>query len=282
MGYLRILIYLAIFMIMVPVVGANEKEYKLSEEIRCNEAIPDDLQKFSEAISLKIKKANLQDRWDNYLKECTHFNNQEYLQVISSLGAEFNQAMTKVNECAKKTYERENQYSSDWLRDFLKEFGEEYVSQNIGNIKFVITSFWMTQGSGRCDAFEKEAIYKQIFFKEAIRQYARNFIKFNETLEADKREKIKGLISNSQSIIDDPDCLLGRIIARPRVHQYLYSMALQSRKDIDPKLIEFFSNHPFFCKPFDAMRAIRDLKKFEKLNNETEPLSGAKRREAYG
>lgn len=267
MRFLGILLCLSVFLFEIPAVEAKEinNEKRHQPDVICpNEMNYGDLEKSFEELCRQIKEAGLHDKWDNYLMKSSHFNHQEYWQVTSKLGGEFTRDMGKLNGCAKKVTEEEKQYSSEWLKDFIAQFGEEYAARNIDKIKFVITSFWIANGAGKCDAIEKEAIYKEIIYREALRQYAGAFIKFSETLDKDNQEKTKGLVSLSKAIMENPDNLIGRTIARPRVHQHLYSIALQSRKDLDPGLIEFFSKQPLFSKPFDAMRAIRDLRRFEK------------------
>ncbi|MEN6467171.1 MAG: hypothetical protein ABFD62_18510, partial [Syntrophaceae bacterium] len=99
-----------------------------------------DIQKFFEDLKREAKNAEIGDKWDNYLKERTTFNNQEHLMVIAKLGLEYAQSIGKLENCIAET-EKEYSYSSEWLKDLTKEFDEEYIARHLGNIKFVI---WCT------------------------------------------------------------------------------------------------------------------------------------------
>ncbi|MEN6467055.1 MAG: hypothetical protein ABFD62_17925, partial [Syntrophaceae bacterium] len=118
--------------------------------------------------------------------------------------------------------------------------------------------------TAKCEVFVKDAVYKEIFYTQELRHYAGLFVQFSETLDNATLEKIKGLVSYAKTMTQIPDNILGYIHAYPGVRNQLRLAALQTRKDIDPRLIEFFSKHPFFSKPFEPMKAIRDLKRFEK------------------
>jgi hypothetical protein len=223
------------------------------------------IQKFFKDLNREAKDAEIGDKWDNYLKEQTTFNNQEHLVVIAKLGAEFAQAMGKLEGCIAES-KKEYSYSSEWLKDFTKDFDEAYIARNLTNIKFVIwcTSLKFDVLTVQCEVFVKDAIYKEIFYIQELRDYAELFVKFSETLDKATLRKIKDLVSYAKTLTQIPDNILGYIHSYPGVRNNLRLAALQSRKDIDPRLIEFFSKHPFFSKPFEPMQAIRDLKTFEK------------------
>jgi hypothetical protein len=218
----------------------------------------EDLRKFAE-------DSRIQGRWDAYLKQQTLFTNQEHRLVILKLGEEFSQAIGKLEKC---TVEIKKEYNSGWLDDFLKEFDQEYISRNLNTIKFVLMCVSAkAETASICEPFVKDVIYREAFYFQELREYAGHLIKFSQTLDNDTQGKIKSLVEYAKSIKEIPDNIFGYMYAWPGVRNQLRMAALQDRKEIDPRLVEFFSKYPLFSKSFDLMRVVRDLKRFEKRND---------------
>jgi len=255
---MKILYFLTILMILVSAPAwAHDPSRDLSDP-------PDigNMPKFIEDIRKFAEDPKIQGKWDAYLKQHTLFTNQEHCQVILKLGEEFSQAIGKLENC---TVEIKKEYNSGWLDDFLKEFDQEYISRNLNAIKFVLMCVSAKADTASiCEPFVKDVMFKEAFYFQELREYAGHLIKFSQTLDNDTQGKIKNLLEYAKSIKEIPDNIFGYMYAWPGVRNYLRLIALQNRKEIDPRLVEFFSKYPLFSKSFDLMRVVRDLKRFEK------------------
>lgn len=226
-----------------------------------------EISKILEEINKAAIDSKIQEQWIDYLKTHSSFTDQEYRLAIMDLGIEFSHSVINLENCVADKREKEKYYPSNWLNDLINEFGEDYIAKNIYTVKFVAMTLGMINGANMCTSFEKDALYKEMRFREVLSQYTRNLAKFSETLDKESREKLKPNIEGAKAILNGPEGPLKMLVVDAGVKDYLQSIALKNRKGLDSKITDYLLKYPAFSKPFDVTRIYKDLKRFEKSDN---------------
>lgn len=200
-------------------------------------------------------------KWDKYIKERTHrFNNGDYQMAINELKFEYDESYKMLNSCIKITDKEAEKYSSTWLKDLQKQFSKKVIDTNIDHIKFIIIAIWMDKSHSSCEDESREALYREYLHLDAAKYYVKEYVEFSETLKAKDKDKIKATISIAKSYLENFEYPLQAILSDGGLKKALFSVSLKTRKDLNPQLIEFLTQHPFFQKPFAIVKTIEDLK----------------------
>ncbi len=209
-------------------------------------------------LELSDKEKDASNKWDNFLKERTHFSNNEYQMALRKLEFEFEQSYAKLDQCIRYADEERDKYSSSWLKDLQKRFGKEYVKKNIASIRFILLAL-PSNSFQPCKDDLKEAFYCEYRYLEAAKDYVHEFLEFSETLDKEGRIELGSRIMAGEAYIKSFKYPLHSTLSNEGSRDALYSIALKTRKKLDPRLIDFFTHHQFFRRPFALKQAIDDL-----------------------
>jgi hypothetical protein len=214
--------------------------------------------------ALEDEDAKLECLWDEYLKSHTHFDNHEYQKTCRQLGNKYAQSITKLGRCSEEMLEHGKEYSSEWLDDLIEQFGRPYVLENMGLIRLHLNYLYNRRAQNACEEFEKEAIYREYAYKAAFNKYFSLYLDFFEDL--DQEQKIQ--LNNRKAVAEELMGVLNKasitdIVSDGALRENLLAIAVKDRPGSNAKLTEFFLNHPFFSKPFDPMKCVKDLKKLD-------------------
>jgi hypothetical protein len=196
-------------------------------------------------------------KWENYLKESTWFDDKEHQMAIMQPGLEFAASVTSLNDCINNLEQNKKKNTSEWTKDFQKRFNQAYIKKNTDSIKFVMSCMYAKVNLKYCEEQKKEALYREIIYRQAFEDYIRHLQSFSETLDKKERNKIVERLAVAKTHLGGPPYPLQILLSSER--ERLFIIALNTRKDLDPVLIEFFLTHPFFQKPFDPIKAVTEL-----------------------
>ncbi len=225
--------------------------------------IKNDIKKTMAAFYFSADSKPIFDKLDAFLLAKRQFNNEEYMESIKGLGFDFAQSVKDVNVCMQTAMDCEKEYSAAWLKDFLKIFKKEEIRRNEPSIRMMVTAMWMKVHYNACKQFEKEALHKEMLYKQILKTYVKYFLEFSDTLDDKEKEIFKNRIAYAQYIHTLPERSLHELLADGGVYESLYNTAVTIRKDMDPKFLAFFSTYPFFSKPFDGSRVIDEIRKIK-------------------
>jgi hypothetical protein len=228
-----------------------------AEEMSQEEKTPEILKQlvFTEQESETAKK------WELYIKERTWFTDEEHHMAIIHSGLDFAASVSYLNDCIDKTEQNKKKYSSEWIKDFQKQFDQAYIKKNMDSITFAISCMYARDNLKCCEEQKKEALYREIIYRQAFEDYIRHLQLFSETLDMKERNKVDERLNVAKTYLDGPPYPLQVLLSPGRGR--LFTTALNTRKDLDPVLIDFFLSHPFFQEPFDPIKAIKDLEALE-------------------
>jgi hypothetical protein len=211
-----------------------------------------------------LKQFSLQDceyktakKWEKYLTEHTWFDDEIHLKAIMETGLKFASSLLILEDCMKEMEHRKDQSDSGWIQDFHKEFDTSYTMKNMDSIRFIITSLSARNEMNYCKEQKKEALYQEILYRQTLEDYLQLLQDFAATLDTKEREKIEARLKAADTFLQGPPYPLKVLLSPHR--QMLFPIALTSRKDLDPRLVEFFTQNAFFRKPFNPLKAVDDL-----------------------
>ena len=196
-------------------------------------------------------------KWEHYLKESTWFSDAEHQMAVIQQGFEFATSISSLSNCFVNMEQNEKNYSSEWVKDFQKKFDIAYIIKNFDSINFIISCMYARDNLKYCEEQKKEALYREIIYRQSIEDYMRHLRRFSESLKEKEQKKIAGRLSVANTYLEGPPYPL-QILLSPGSER-LFLIALKTRKNLDPRLVSFFSNHPFFQKPFNPMYVVGDL-----------------------
>jgi hypothetical protein len=196
-------------------------------------------------------------KWETYLKESTWFDDTEHQMAVIQPGFEFAAAVSSLSDCISNIENNESIYSSEWIKDFNKQFNAEYISKNFDSVKFIISCIHARNNLKYCEEQKKEALYREIIYRQAFEDYMRHLQSFSETLDTREQKKIVDRLTVAKTYLTGPPYPLQILLSSGR--ERLFAIAIKTRKELDPRLITFFSTHPLFKKPFNPIKAVKDL-----------------------
>lgn len=199
-------------------------------------------------------------KWEIFLKErAPRFNNKDYQAAIAKLKDDYDRSEAILNSCIKNSSKESKKYSSSWINDFKQRFDKKFVLKNFDSIRFVVSALWITNNASSCEEEVKEAIYREYRQLDAAKYYVKEYLEFCNTLNVDEKKKYSVSISAAESYLNNFEYPLQSILSDDGLKGTLFSVAMIKHKDLDPRLIDFFSTHPFFQKPFDPIKAVKEL-----------------------
>ena len=203
-------------------------------------------------------------KWDTYIRELTRrFGNNDYQMAIHKLKLEYDQSYVNLNTCIESTNKVSEQYSTSWTKDFQERFDREYIQKNLDAIRFVVQALAMRNNLASCNEQTKEALYREYRHLDAAQNYVKKFVDFTETLNKEEKKKIGTKIMAVESYLKSFEYPLQSTLSDEGLKDALFSIALKTRKESDPRLIDFFINHPLFMKPFALIKTLDDLKSLQ-------------------
>jgi len=197
-------------------------------------------------------------KWNCFIKSRTRFSNNEYLMVIRNFRDCFADSFSKFEQCVTTNDMKRNNYKTSWITDFQNQFGKEFIIKNRESIKFILLAL-PANGFQPCKDDLKEALYSEYLYLEAAKDYVREFKEFSDTLPETDKTKLKNRIVASTEYLTNFKYPLHATLSNDGLREALYATALKTRRDINPKLIDFFTQHSFFQQPFALLRALDDL-----------------------
>jgi len=208
-----------------------------------------------------LKQFSLQDcenetakKWEIYLTEHTWFDDEIHQKAIMEAGLKFASSLLILEDCTKEMERRKDQSDSEWIQDFRKEFDKSYKMKNMDSIRFIITCLSAKNDLNYCKEQKKEALYQEFLYRQALEDYLQLLQDFAATLDTKEREKIEARLQAAGAFLQGPPYPLQVLLSPHR--QLLFPIALASRKDLDPRLLDFFTRNAFFRKPFNPVKAI--------------------------
>ncbi|MBU1172369.1 MAG: hypothetical protein KKD44_22660 [Proteobacteria bacterium] len=105
-------------------------------------------------------------------------------------------------------------------------------------------------------------LFVEINFIKSLKEYLRFFSEFANTLEAADKDKIKRWISAADLFQGTIQYPMQEITTAGNIHMTLSIFGIQKPQDIPLDMIEFFDSSPYFSKPFNYVKSIRDLNQF--------------------
>jgi hypothetical protein len=226
--------------------------------------------KFSEAFETVLEQhaleedAEIEHLWNDYLKNTTQFDNNEFQKACKQLETRYQQSLFEIEVCYEKASEQEKQYSSQWVDDLTEQFGKAYVLKNMELIRFHVAYMYIRNGQNSCEEFKKEAIYREYPYKAASNEFISNYLDFLDSLD----EEIRIKLSERKEALEELKGLLNKVsiqellsVSSTEVRVSLFAEAVKERPESDAKLTDFFLQHPFFSKPFNGGSCLKDLKK---------------------
>ncbi len=98
---------------------------------------------------------------------------------------------------------------------------------------------------------------------DAAKIYVEDFVEFSKTLNKEEKKKLGDRVEAAEAYLKNFVYPLQGVWSNEGLRNFLFSVALKTRKDLDSKVIDFFSHHPAFmrqCLPMKAINALKDLK----------------------
>jgi len=108
-----------------------------------------------------------------------------------------------------------------------------------------------------CREQKKEALYREILYRQAFEDYLQHLQRFSETLDTKERKIVADRITVAKTFLEGPPYPLQLLLSPGK--ERLFVIAFKARKDLDPVLIDFFLTDLFFQKPFDPTKVVNDL-----------------------
>jgi hypothetical protein len=196
-------------------------------------------------------------KWELYLKESTWFNDEVHQLAIIQPGLQFASSVSALSDCLNSIEQNKKKYSSEWVKGFHKKFDNNYVKNNFDSIRFVISYVFARDVLKYCEEQKKEALYREIIYRQAFEDYIQHLQRFSETLDTKERKKVADRLTVAKTLLEGPPYPLQLLLSPGK--ERLFVIAFKARKDLDPMLIDFFSTDPFFQKPFDPTKVVNDL-----------------------
>lgn len=218
----------------------------------------DETERILNTLVYSDEEQEITNKWNDFLTNRTRFNNNEYLMAIRNFRDCFAQSFSKFEQCVAGNDKERNNYTTSWLTDLQNQFGSGFIFKNMDSIKFILLAL-PSNGFQSCKNELKEALYSEYLYLDTAKDYVSEFKEFSDTLPGTDKMKIQKKIVASTEYLDNFTYPLHATLSSDGSREALFAAALKTRKDISPKLIDFFSHHPFFQKPFALQRALHDL-----------------------
>lgn len=200
-------------------------------------------------------------KWEMFLKESTpRFNNKDYQAAIAKLKDDYDRSESILSSCFENSSKESKEYSSSWIDDFKKCFDNKYILEKFDSIRFVIIALWITNNTSSCEEEVREAIYREYRQLDAAKYYVKKYLEFCNALNADEKKKYNVSIAAAESYLKNFEYPLQLILSDDGLRGTLFSVATETRQELDPKLLDFFAHQPLFSKPFDLAKVLNDLK----------------------
>jgi len=213
-------------------------------------------------LSFDNKKTEYFKKWDEYLYKRNKFYNNEYQMAIKQLKDRFDITYAGLNSCISNVDQQCKNDSLSWIADLKVKFGSEYVAKNIDSMRFIILALVISDNLGPCKSQIKDTLYEEYRYFDAVNNYVKEFIEFSRTLSADDKKLLFEKVSAAEKYIKEFYYPFQGLWSHDGLREALFSVALKSREDLDPAVIEYISNHPGFkkqCLPGEAMKALNAI-----------------------
>ena len=215
------------------------------------------MQEILKQLSLENCENETARKWETYLAAHTWFDDEIHQKAIVEAGLKFASSLSMLQDCTVEMEHQKNESNSEWVKDFRKEFDKSYTMKNMDSITFIVSCLSARNSMDYCKEQKKEALYREILYRQALEDYLHLLQHFAETLDTREREKIEARLQVAGTFLQGPPYPLQVLLAPHR--QILFPIALKNRKDLDPRLVEFFTQNTFFHKPFNPVKAIDEL-----------------------
>ena len=211
----------------------------------------------ADELNLVLKEFS-DEKFSYYLKSITNYDLLDHENAIRTLFTLYRKDYAKLETCSVNESGCRKDYSDKWLKDLIKKYSAEYVEKNYESIKTLLVNLFLNKGTIYCIDEEKDILYSEIQYIKTVKDFCDSYIDFYKALN-EKEKKIykeKNTFANSLlkvvSIYPMQEILYGG-----RVGHYL---ELTNKVVLKKEAIGFIINHPQFSKPFDAIKAIDDLR----------------------
>lgn len=202
-------------------------------------------------------------KWEIFLKKrAPRFNNKDYQAAITKLKDDYDRSEENLNACIENSNKESRKYSSSWIEDFKHRFDKNYIVINFDSIRFIMMALWIKNNTSSCEEEAMEAIYREYRQLDAAKYYVKEYLEFCNTLHVDEKKKYSVSISAAESYLNNFEYPLQSILSDDGLKGALFSVAMKTHKDLDPRLTDFFSSHQFFQKHFDLIKAVKELEVF--------------------
>lgn len=212
-----------------------------------------------------VDKSNLalnklsDQKFSHYLKNSTHYDILEHKTAIQNLLVLYRKDYSELEACTVgKSEKLRKDYSNNWIKEFKKKFGEEYVSKNYESIKTLLVNINMKHNTTFCIESERKILYSEIQYLLTVRDFCKSYIEFYNSMNESEKQFYNDRKKHAEEILkaasENP---MQITLYGGRVGHYL---SLQNRVDLSKEAFDFIINHPQFSKPFQIIKAINDLR----------------------
>ena len=200
-------------------------------------------------------------KWDAFVSERYGFGRAELQLVMEKIHAEYQNSIEVYEKCCNEYFEEQKKNDSGkWLVDLKSEFGDASIEQKNKRVKEIVGSIYLTKSASYCLEAEKDAVYAEGRFKDAVNLCFEWFTKFVETLDGEERH----LMKKKEGVVEE---LLGRFGEMPiqraiSGNSLRHSRALMKYKSsiaAEPEIADFLIKHPYFSKPFHIFKTLDRL-----------------------
>lgn len=212
-----------------------------------------------EQIAFTNKEKDINQKWNDFLKENTRFTESEYIMAIHNLRNIFNKSFSDLNDCIVGLEQEQKQYNSSWVLDLTKQYGVIYLDKNMETIAFIILANHMINDINLCKDQKVKAIYDDFNYTDSVKGYVQLFVDFCNSLKLKEIKLIDIKKSTAETYIRNFHYPMQSMLSLSRVKNELFLAAIKTREDLDQNLVEYITSRPCFKKSYDPMKAIRDL-----------------------
>lgn len=212
-------------------------------------------------ITFGDNERDMREAWDDYLGvRNRRFNSKNYQIAIIKLKNEYYKYDELFNSCINAANRESKQYSSSWVSEITNSFNNDYITRNVETIRHVIIGIYVLNNATSCETEAKEAIYREYRYFDAVKYYVKEYVEFYNSLPETRQRKYGGTISAAKDYLKEFEFPLQSILSDEGLKAALFSVDMETQKELEPQLLDFFAHQPLFSKPFDLAKVLNDLK----------------------
>ena len=208
-------------------------------------------------LNLMLKEFS-DEKFSHYLKSINNYDLLEHETAIRKLFTVYRKDYLKLETCSTKVSNHRKKYSDKWLKELIKKYGAQYVEKNYESIKKLLVNLFLNKGIRYCIDDEKDILYSEIQYIKTVKDFCQSYIDFCNSLSENEKKIYNDKKKNANALLKVAAIYpMQEILYGGRVGHYL---DLKNKVTLKNDVFDFINNHPQFSKPFDAIKAVDDLR----------------------